>query len=116
MTHLDSHRWPGFLELFKKLLTPEGILLVFTTGGQVDGTILRHMLHDDARIQTLLRGIGESGFGYVEYAPNSNYGLSIASPEWVRNCVEGIGLNVLYLEERAWEPPAPLQDVVVCSR
>jgi hypothetical protein len=116
MTHLDAPRWPGFLDLFVRCLEPGG-LLVLTTHGRHDGSDLRAMLPDEDLVASLVQQFEETGFGYVDYASGSNYGLSMSSPEWVRERVaEQPGLRLVHHAVRAWQPPNPRQDAVACVR
>ena len=117
-THLDAQRWAGFLELLGDSLTPGGLLL-FTTHGRHPAQAIRSMGINDAGVRLMLEGYDEDGFGYsaTPYDQEPDWGLSIASPEWVRKRVdEQPNLRLVKYAVKAWLPPAPRQDVVICLR
>ena len=104
LTHLNGHRWPGFLSFFHNHL--DG-LLVFSTngpkvrelltaacqygaGGPASKTALARLGAQWFRSLTLgsilsmMDGYDRIGFGHAPYAKQDNYGLSVSSPEWVK--------------------------------
>jgi SAM-dependent methyltransferase len=118
LTHLDSDRWPGFLELFRRSLRPGGVL-VFSTHG-------RSAYDKAVRLGTKSHGLPywrhtaakyayeRTGFGYSNYANSSSYGLSLSSPARVFKLIERVSeLRVVHFSERAWDKH---QDVYACVR
>jgi len=95
-THLPPERWEGFLALFERALTPEG-LLVFTTHGRRIAQRLRdperRRVYNPIDHDALLTEYEREGIGYAEYAhaPEyreklslpSAYGISLARPSVV---------------------------------
>jgi SAM-dependent methyltransferase len=121
LTHLDSPRWKAFLTLFESLLDPDG-LLIFTTHGPYVAERLRtggfkgNLGLSDPLRETLLGGYDRSGFGYVDWEPGRGYGISLATPDWIRNELESFaGLRLLALTERGWGARG-LQDAVACVK
>lgn len=113
LTHIDSDRWPGFLSLFRDALVPDG-LLVFTTHGRHPESTLAPLGFDDDQVAAILRDYDRDGFGYLNYPHLENYGITIASPDWVRTRLDEAGLREISYAERRWDAPAPLQDVIAC--
>jgi hypothetical protein len=70
-------------------------------------------------VQKMLAEFDSDGFGYSEspYDLEQDWGLTIASPEWIRSQIERIPtLRFVDHAELAWAPPSPRQDVVTCVR
>ena len=86
LTHLQAERWAGFLEFFQAALNPGG-LLVFSTHSDLAAEWLITGYHDyglpPASITDLLTQYQATGFGYVDYAPGQNYGISLSTAAWV---------------------------------
>jgi SAM-dependent methyltransferase len=117
-THLGAPRWPGFLDLLGDALAPDG-LLILTTHGRHPPASLRQMGLREAEIGTMLDEFDSAGFGHCEspVEGEQDWGLTIASPEWIRSQVDRIPtLRFVEHVERAWQPPTPRQDVVTCVR
>jgi SAM-dependent methyltransferase len=114
-THLDAPRWNGFLDFFSGQLSPGGVLL-FTVHGRHPAHALRGMDVTEAGVATMLAGHDATGFGYAPYEPGGDYGMAIVSSAWVREPVRRSGLQLVDHAEKAWEPPLPRQDVVVCLK
>jgi CBS domain-containing protein len=113
-THLDAHRWPGFLALLESTLSPGG-LLVFTTHGRRDKRVLRSFGLTKAQAESILADVDRSGFGYVDYEGQPNWGLAIAPPDWVEaQIIEHTSLLVIGYEDHAWDAPRPHQDAFWC--
>jgi SAM-dependent methyltransferase len=111
LTHLDARRWPGFLDLFRSALAPDGVC-VFTAHGRRAAELIRtgragYGLKDPVR---LLGPYHECGFAYVAY-PGEDYGISLSSPAWVTGQLAAVpaGARLLVYLERGW---ADHQDVV----
>jgi hypothetical protein len=110
-THLDAHRFSGFLSLFDSLLEPNG-LFVFTvhSAGLIES--LRHRPTAPGEDE-MLEAYEADGYGYYPY-PGQNYGDALASPPWVTKQLEGLpGLRLVMYSIRAWHN---YQDVVACVR
>jgi SAM-dependent methyltransferase len=115
-THLDASRWHGFLCLFARSLAPGG-LLVFTTLGRHPPFALRVIGMKEPGVRVMLDDYDTVGFGYTIMSAERNWGVAMASPEWVRRQVEkNSDLEFMGCWERAWEPPAPRQDVFACVK
>ena len=86
LTHLSAERWLVFFELFYASLNPGG-LLVFSTHSELAYEWLATGYHDyglsPIAIEQLLKDYRAEGFGYVDYAPGHNYGISLSSANWV---------------------------------
>ena len=88
LTHVDRDRWHPFLRLFESVLAPSG-LLVFTVLGPTASERLRAGAlygspQEADRVNRILHGFEESGFGYSDYEGQAGYGLSLSTREWVR--------------------------------
>jgi SAM-dependent methyltransferase len=116
LTHLDSVRWPGFLELFRRSLRPGGVV-VFTTHGRIayDWLVRGKVDYLPSALRApLFRSYEESGFGYGHYPGETSYGVSFSRPDWVFRQIEQIPqMRLVYLSEAAW---ARHHDVYGCVR
>jgi SAM-dependent methyltransferase len=115
LTHLPAERWRGFLQLFRSLLRPHG-LLVFTTHGRLPaawmGQGLVHYGLGGEAARRLVADYDQSGFAYADYPDANGYGMSLAAPRWVVSEVERLGtLRLVLHSEAAWDDH---QDVVAC--
>jgi CBS domain-containing protein/SAM-dependent methyltransferase len=111
-THLSADRWPGFLDLFARALEPGGLAL-FSTNAYLPASILQDLGLSAAQAEQLLADFQQKRFGYVD-AGSGSWGLSLARPRWAIEQVERSPLELVSYEQRAWKPPAPAQDVLVC--
>jgi SAM-dependent methyltransferase len=114
LTHLDSHRWRGFLGCFEKQLAPEG-LVVFTVAGRIVAEEAREGKRRFAAkdLARLLKDYDRYGFGFDPY-PNAEFGTAMASPAWVCKEVEHHrDLSLMMYTEGGWDGR---QDAVACVR
>lgn len=114
-THLDAPRWSKFLSFFARSLKPDGVV-VFTTHGRHSASVLEWMAVTEEGARTMLDGYDATGFGYVPMPLDieADYGLAIASPEWVNTQVRASGLTTVDHAAKGWEPPKPEQDAFTC--
>jgi cyclopropane fatty-acyl-phospholipid synthase-like methyltransferase len=117
LTHVNPERWRAFLSLFKESLTDDG-LLVFTVSGSSlrDDRILRRFALQPDQAEEVIRQHDSEGVGYSDYPHMPGYGISLASPGWIRDQLEAAGLRLVSHVELGWDAPAPRQDVVSCVR
>jgi len=102
-THLDRELWHSFLDMFRRCLRRDG-LLVFTAHGSVDYVKIvdgKAEMRDWQR--NLLRHQFErSGFAYYDYDGTPGYGSSLSSPAWVTAQVAQFSeLRLVLCSERA---------------
>jgi SAM-dependent methyltransferase len=121
LTHLDNDRWPGFLALFERTLTAGGLLL-FTTFGHEAARRLRTGENDyrltREKAAAILADLERVGFGYTDYPGEVDSGMSLASPDWVREQIAALpALKLLSYRPQAWHTGEHShQDVVACVR
>jgi CBS domain-containing protein len=115
LTHLDAPRWAGFIELFRSLLHPDGMMLVTSHGHAVARkleTRTRVYGLSDDQIEAVLAGYRRDGFGYADYESTPGYGFSVSSPAWTYARLEEIGgLRIGLYMERGWSEH---HDVIAC--
>lgn len=107
LTHLPQEKCAEFLRLFHQLLLPGGIL-VFTLHGrqcEIELTTGKNRCGlDDPQIASLLADYRRTGFGYVDYADQPGYGISLALPSFVlANFVQHPWWQLLGYHESAWD-------------
>jgi SAM-dependent methyltransferase len=116
-THLSFGFWTDHLDRLVELLTGSGVL-VFS----LHGRFVAHRLRtrsvtyglDELQIRHVLDGFRLTGFGYVDYQPGADYGLSLTAPSWVcRQLEQRRDLRLIGYEETGWNHH---QDVVSCVR
>jgi SAM-dependent methyltransferase len=116
LTHVDESMWREALELFGSLLDRSGVL-AFSTAGPWCAEALSSGRADyglqPSAVASLLDQYRSAGFGYVDYAQERGYGISLASPEWTTRIVDTQpGLKMLGYAERAFDAH---QDIVVAA-
>ena len=114
-THLDLDRWPEFMRYFASLLSPDGGRLLFTTAGAavVERTRVRERLGvAKAHEKEIVADFDRNGIGFSEHRPGSEWGLTRASENWVREVVDGTSLTVLSYQPHGW---GKRQDVFVAA-
>jgi SAM-dependent methyltransferase len=117
LTHLNKASWGSLLNFFYAHLEEGGIVL-FSSHGRLS---VKWLLHGHTeyglqkeKIPALLRKYKYTGFGYLNYPDNRDYGISIASPSWVLSEVERhFNLKILAYIEAGWDDH---QDIVACVR
>ena len=113
-THLESQRWPAFLDFLNRQLTPNGIL-VFTTHGRrpiqwMNEGVYGYGLERYEQL-ALIDEYDRTGFGFVTPA-NQRFGISLSSMAFVCRQLERIGsLRLISAHEAAW---ASHHDVFAC--
>jgi SAM-dependent methyltransferase len=112
VTHLDAASIESLLELFKRHLAPDG-LLVFTTMGDYVARRLPTREFDyglnDNQIPLITDEYARTGFGFSGY-PQGSYdmasgcGVTLTSPGWVREQARRAGgLREVYFAARGWD-------------
>ena len=70
-THLRSERWMSLLELFRSILTEDGLLVFSTHGSDVERRLREGQCRwsglEAERVAKILREYDERGFGYSDY-------------------------------------------------
>lgn len=117
LTHIREARWPEFLNFFRDRLEPGGVV-VFTTHGALTAEWLacgQYLYGLDApSVAQVLAQHQSSGFGYADYAPGSDYGVSLTSAAWVFDAISRIrGWRLVAAFPRAWDDH---HDVWACVR
>jgi hypothetical protein len=117
LTHTDPERWPGFLSLFRDCLTEDGVLVFTVSGPRLrDERILRRFALQADQADRVMHDYDRDGIGYSDYPGTPGYGISLASPGWVRDRLQEAGLRLVTYVEMGWDAPAPRQDVISCVR
>jgi len=105
-THFDSKDTTELLKFFYRHLFPGGLLVISMHGKRsLENLNSRKFTYglDDESIREVLRGMKETGYGYVDYRGQSKYGISIATPEWMETKVKEIGKwENFHFFESAW--------------
>jgi SAM-dependent methyltransferase len=116
LTHVDSDKFIGFLEMFESVLAPGGVAVFTvygrnTANGLRDGSLTLDLTDEQAA--GVLRDYEEKGFGfYPGFAPEINFGDCLASRAWVCTQLDKTPrLKLLLYIEEGWLG----QDVVACT-
>jgi SAM-dependent methyltransferase len=107
VTHLDGERIGALLEAFHRHLSHGGVL-VLTSHGERAARRMRSAemdyLLDDERLAHVLRDYERNGFGYADYPRADGYGVSIASPDWLRGTVTAVGgMREVWFRAAGWD-------------
>jgi SAM-dependent methyltransferase len=116
-THLPSGRWGEFLEFFRSVLSPGG-LLVFTVAGDYVARRLTKREHTyglpEESIDGLVGDYSAKGFGYRNYDWSEDYGISLSSPVGVLTQLARISeWRLISYWERGWNDH---QDLIATLR
>jgi SAM-dependent methyltransferase len=106
-THLDAERWSVVLDLLRSVLTEDG-LLIFSTHGSDAERRLRDIQFlffnlEPQRIERILEGYDNHGFGYSDYRTSAGYGVSLSSSQWVTEQLNKVSLELLLRQESGWD-------------
>ena len=94
-------------ELFRSVLTEDGLLVFSTHGGEVarrlrEGRCGWYGLEAE-RASEILQGYDKSGFGYSDYRKSRDYGVSVSSPEWVSRQIAKAGFEPVLCQKNGWD-------------
>jgi SAM-dependent methyltransferase len=124
-THLDAPRWRSLLDLFERVLEPDGLLLFTTQGRFIRNQIAERTWLDaygqpiwvnwdvtEGDLDEVVSDYDAKGFGYLQWgALERRYGTSIATPAWVMEQLQTRpAFEILGFWEQGWPP----QDLVTC--
>lgn len=106
-THLNQGDIMALLRMFRRHLS-EGGLVVFTTHGDFVSRRIPNREADYTLTEEQIDSIGlnypQTGYGFVDYTGEKNWGVSLTSPQWVRARVGELGgLREVYFKERGWD-------------
>lgn len=117
LTHLPEARWAGFLALFARVLHPGGLLVFTSHGRHCEQELITGKNRcglDEQQITALLTSYRHRGFGYVDYAGQSGYGISLALPSFVlAQFVQPSDWQLVGCHEAGWDQR---QDVICLQR
>lgn len=106
-THLNERGIVALLRLFQRHLAPGGMMM-FTTHG--DFVVRRIPTRDfeyglaSAQIDRIGTAYPQTGYGFEDYPGETDYGVSLTSPGWIRARVQELGgLREVYFKERGWD-------------
>jgi SAM-dependent methyltransferase len=107
VTHLNERGIVSLLRLFHRQLRDGGLMIFTTHGDFVPGRILRREFDyglTPEQIGRIGASYPETGFGFEDYLGEKDYGVSLTSPDWIRQRVAEVGgLREVYFRERGWD-------------
>jgi SAM-dependent methyltransferase len=106
-THLDEQGIIKLVKLFRRHLTTGG-LMMFTTHGDF---VHRRIVDRDfdygltpEQSEQIGASYSQTGYGYGNYPQAEGYGVSLTSPEWIRDRVRQVGgLREVLFKECGWD-------------
>ena len=106
ITHLDADRTRSLLRFFARQLTPNG-LLVFSTHGNFVAERIYDMadfyMLEPSDILPLVKSFYEKGHGYLDYARQPGYGVSLTTRTWITAEAHEAGLTKVYFRAQGWD-------------
>ncbi|HSS21918.1 MAG TPA: class I SAM-dependent methyltransferase [Pyrinomonadaceae bacterium] len=119
VTHLNESGIMALLRLFRRHLSPDGIM-IFTTHGdfaarRIPGRDFDYGL-EEFQIDRIGVNYPQTGYGFEDYPGAEGYGVSLTSPEWVRTHVRELGgLREVYFKECGWDNHQDVFGFVSCA-
>jgi SAM-dependent methyltransferase len=106
-THLRWERWMSLWELFRSILTENGLLIFTTHGTEVERRLREGQCRwyglETERVAKILWDYDNRGFGYSDYRKSPDYGVSLSSPEWVGSKITEVGFELVLFQENGWD-------------
>jgi len=106
VTHLNDTGIRALLAFFARHMQPDG-LLIFTAHGERVIQRLRDQEFeygiDPESVAPIIEAYRKEGFGFADYPGASGYGISLTSPEWIRQAAAEIGLSEVYFRAQGWD-------------
>jgi SAM-dependent methyltransferase len=106
ITHLPEQNTISVLEYMKQHLAVDGIFVGTMHGPYVAERVRTkektYGLNSDEQSQ-FLRSYDESGFGYGAYPHDPHYGISVWSPDKMRQILSGCGFEIVDYKQRFWD-------------
>ena len=106
MTHLSEASTCALFARFVEWLNPGGVAVTSLLGpwgyakmreGRTYGLVERAVLQ-------ALEGYERDGYGYADYPRQNGYGISVSTPAWAINLVEGTpSVTLINYAERGWD-------------
>jgi len=106
-SHLNKTGIVALDRLFRRQLADNGIM-IFTTHGnfvarRMPGRDFDYGL-DPEQIDRIGIDYPKTGYTFEDYPGEKNYGVSLTSPEWIRERIRKVGgLREVYFKERGWD-------------
>ena len=114
-THLNQSGIVALLRLFRRLLSPEGIVVFSTHGDRVVDRMLGRE-YDYAiageEIPVIVDSYRATGFAFTNYpeltsygvAADAGYGISLTAPDWIRGQTAEVGgLHEIFFRAHGWD-------------
>lgn len=105
-THLNCDRWSYFLDLFRSVLTKDGLLLFSTHGEFVAERLERFSAFyglSSEQIKAIKDQYARRGFGYADYSNLTGYGISLSAPEWIKRTLKSHSLDLAAFMPKGWD-------------
>ena len=115
VTHLNAPGIKSLFNFFARHLRSPG-MFVFSTHGERAAQRMSDPNRDYGvsrdRIERMKEAFLKSGFGFASYPREDDYGvpdnggqygISLASPEWIRGVTERSGLKEIYFAAQGWD-------------
>jgi len=107
VTHLNETGIVALLRLFHRHLSDHGIMIFTTHGNFVARRMPRRDFDyglDPEQIDRIGIDYPKTGYAFEDYPGEKNYGVSLTSPEWIRERIREVGgLREVYFKERGWD-------------
>lgn len=116
LTHLNLQAWRDFMRFFADHLNPGGLLVMSFHGPDMIRRMRGGRTYElsTGSVESILRQYEEREFGYENYPNSGEYGISVASPAFIRNLVAGYpDLRWISYAEHAWDNH---HDVLGCQK
>ena len=107
VTHLNDKKILELLKAFSRLLAVGGLVIFTAPGDEVLERMTSRRFDygiNRKEIPSVADSYRETGFGYTDYPYMADYGISLTSPEWIREQVEKVGhLREVYYQPHGWD-------------
>jgi SAM-dependent methyltransferase len=107
VTHLNDRSIRDLFRVFKRHLSAGGLLIFTTHGDFVSDRLPKrefdYMLTQE-QFDRVCANYPVAGYAFEDYLDTEDWGVSLTSPEWIRQQVSDLGgLQEVFFKERGWD-------------
>lgn len=120
-THLDKRGIQSLMALVERSLAANGVALITTHGERAIQKLTKHDYGiTNQQIERIVGAYRDTGYGFTNYpevtayqvSQEAQYGVSVTSPEWMREQFEHSRLREIFFKPHGWNDHQDVYGVV----